>query len=342
MRLPLLSCLVLPLMVASAHAGPVPPLDGEDLASECSAECLGWSASERALVCLDGGESLACNDCAVAFVKAGDKISWTPLVACGQMEPKTWPRQLEAANARLKRGKYQPVAPLWIAEDVAVDGAPPRGALPNALSVGRAGDQLTLERAGKVVSATRWHYDPDPKPELHDFTSVAVYQLDKTHVLAVFDYYNDGFIVHDRRHAPLPLAAAPAADKPLAPKAGAYAACPEGSDCPSDYDRSWPYLDAFCRGALTAGDLRSLDRLAVQGEVGVRDLLLLFNAHGALYGYRFKRVTWLNDFFYGAKAARWLPPACAKVIGSYASAKAVPAAFTKARGGLKKVWRRHK
>ncbi|MFT7580960.1 MAG: hypothetical protein ACI9MR_002634 [Myxococcota bacterium] len=245
---------------------------------------------------------------------------------------------IRAANVRLRKGKLQVVKAQWEFSDLAPTATPAPGTLTGGATVGREGPALVVRRGATLNNATTWRYDPTLNP-VHDLTSVAVYALGTDRVYAVFDDANDGYVTHDRRHVILHT-------KPSAPglpvEAKAYERCSNEALCPLDYDRSWPYLDVFCRDVLTPATLEGLAADASSGKIGSRDLMMLFNAHGALHGYRFKKQKWLNAFFYGKGAKRWLPPVCTKRFASFDSAKVVPASFGKARGKLKALWRKFK
>jgi hypothetical protein len=112
--------------------------------------------------------------------------------------------------------------------------------------------------------------------------------------------------------------------------------CTAEAQCPSDYARLAPYLGAFCAGALGEASLATLQEDVAQGRISKMSLSLLFNAHGALYGFQFKRERWLNAFFYGA--GEWLPPACRAAFRTLRTAREVPLPITKLRDRVKKMW----
>lgn len=130
---------------------------------------------------------------------------------------------------------------------------------------------------------------------------------------------------------------------------GAQARCTAAAACPDTYAALYPYLARFCAGTLTGAELAGLQADVASKAIDLRSLTLLFNTHGALYGYAFKRETWLNAFFYGsavqsaggappATGAVWLPPECAPRIRSFAKVGDVPASLTTLRDRVKALW----
>ena len=113
-------------------------------------------------------------------------------------------------------------------------------------------------------------------------------------------------------------------------------ACTEAAQCPEDYATVAPYLARFCAGALTDPELAALGEEVRQERLSERSLALVFNAHGAMYGYTFKKETWMNAFFYGQ--GEWLPPACKAKVKAFVNAAAVPSELTRLRDRVKAVW----
>ncbi|MCA9514248.1 MAG: hypothetical protein KC635_04840 [Myxococcales bacterium] len=114
------------------------------------------------------------------------------------------------------------------------------------------------------------------------------------------------------------------------------AACTDAKACPEGYAAVAPYLDAFCKGSLSDDDVLSLSIIARDGDASRRAVSLVYNAHGALYGYTFKTETWMNGFFYTGGA--WLPASCKAKIKSVKAARDVPIAMTKLRDKVKAMW----
>lgn len=135
-------------------------------------------------------------------------------------------------------------------------------------------------------------------------------------------YFQDGFVAQ---------ATTPDSGTALA------ARCTAEAQCPPDYAEVVPYLEAFCRGAITDASLDALGAAVTRGTIARRTLSLVFNAYGAMHGYQFKKETWMNGFFYGA-GSPWLPGACRDRIKTVASAKVMPLRFTKLRDRVKKIW----
>jgi hypothetical protein len=324
----------------SAAAPPTPKLDPEQLEWGCVPECRAWSDKEQALFCLDGGESLACNDCQGAFLKVSDKkVDWQLLQACGQMEPLRDMARLDAVNRRLVSGGYAQVEALWGSGDVKVVDRALQGDIGDGVRVERRGDELLIAKGDTVLDRTRWRFDPDQDPE-HEITRVIVYALGPERLFVVFDYHNPDFVIHDRRHVLLTRAAAK--PTPASTRPARDLECPAAAKCSPAYGKVHGYLEAVCAGSLGPADLAALEAMAAYGGIGTPELVLLFNAHGALYGYRFESEAWLNDLFYGTGREAWLPAPCVERFRSYRRASEVPAADTKARDALKAIWRHHK
>lgn|GEM_PF-7041179 len=95
-----------------------------------------------------------------------------------------------------------------------------------------------------------------------------------------------------------------------------------------------------------SGELSSLAAASRAGNqapnhVYSEGLAVLFNLHGAMYGYAFKVETWLNDFFYGSATngkTDWLPASCQAAIRAYKTVKEVPAADTRVRDLVKALY----
>lgn len=320
-------------------AAPAPQLDLEQLEWGCVAQCRAWSDAEQTLFCLDGGESLSCNDCSAAFVSAKDgKLHWQLVQACGQMEADIDKARVATINRRLKRGRYQPVEPLWASGPVSTAQTALQGDLGDGVRATRRGDELLVMRGDTVLDRTRWRFDPELDPE-HEVTNVAIYRLGPARLLVVFDYHNPDFVTHDRRQVVLKRTVT--SSRPAA-RPERQVTCPPTAECSPAYGKVVAYLEAVCAGQLTDDDLAALEVMAAGAIIGAPELVLLFNAHGAFHGYRFKRETWLNSLFYGQGREQWLPAACVKRFSSFARASEVPKADTKARNALKAIWNRHK
>jgi hypothetical protein len=114
-------------------------------------------------------------------------------------------------------------------------------------------------------------------------------------------------------------------------------ACTIAAQCPADYGKLAPYLASFCAGTTNDASVAALEREVANKVVSKRTLSLLFNAYGAMYGYEFKRESWMNGFFYGSGGA-WLPKACRDKVKTVATARQMPFYLTKLRDRVKKIW----
>lgn len=129
-------------------------------------------------------------------------------------------------------------------------------------------------------------------------------------------------------------------DEPAIDGKALAAACTAAANCPADYRAVAPYLGGFCSGALDDASLADLERDVKAKKISHKTMSLVFNAYGAMYGYQFKKETWMNGFFYGpnGQGGNWLPPACKAKMKSVASAKAMPFRLTKLRDTVKRMW----
>ena len=119
-----------------------------------------------------------------------------------------------------------------------------------------------------------------------------------------------------------------------------FNACKKEANCPTDYRQILPYLDQFCGGVLTEEELNNLPLVVAKKGISKDSISLIVNSYGAMYGYQFKKKTWLNGFFYGS--GEWLPKNCKTRIKSVVNAKYMPLAMTKLRDQLKRIWKRLK
>lgn len=113
-------------------------------------------------------------------------------------------------------------------------------------------------------------------------------------------------------------------------------ACTAAANCPTDYAAVAPYLGSFCSGTTDDASFDQLAKTVARGAISKRTLGLTFNLYGAMYGYEFKKETWMNGFFYGGGA--WLPESCRGRIKSVANAKSMPFRLTKLRDRFKQIW----
>ncbi|MFO0750419.1 MAG: hypothetical protein U1F43_32825 [Myxococcota bacterium] len=128
------------------------------------------------------------------------------------------------------------------------------------------------------------------------------------------------------------------AGEPLPANPEATRHCLDQSGCPETYAQLFPYLDRFCAGTLTDGDLDTVDALARDGALHKTAIEALLNVYGAMYGYEFKMLRQLNTFFYDPDAPLWLPPSCVPTIRSKPSASKMPFALTKQRDRIRAIF----
>jgi hypothetical protein len=120
------------------------------------------------------------------------------------------------------------------------------------------------------------------------------------------------------------------------PEKALLAACSKKAQCPEDYAAALPYLTSFCGGFFNDTSMEGLKNAVSNKRISKKTLGMIFNVYGAMYGYEFKKETWLNAFFYGS--GEWLPPTCKTRIKSVKAAKSMPIRMTKLRDQVKKLW----
>lgn len=287
------------------------PLTFDKLQWGCTSRCIAFEKKSGALLCLSGGESLACDTCSGAWVEPNTtdakKIAWKPLAECGQMKPQRFPANLNALNTRVAGAvehfplmALEPFVPPTTGVHQAVDN----------LELAVVGDRLTLSRDHQVIAAADWRAATQPEPG--EEVRVQAYRIGERYLVALV-LKVPAFVV--QRTVWLVLQPEVAA---------------------SDLAVIKPYLERFCAGALSDADLETLTTGARSGAITQRALIALFNAHGAFYGYVFKSEKWLNDFYYVERDQ--LPTSCRDRIGKYPNSDAVPAALTALRDRVKAIW----
>ncbi|MBK9037196.1 MAG: hypothetical protein IPL61_39125 [Myxococcales bacterium] len=115
--------------------------------------------------------------------------------------------------------------------------------------------------------------------------------------------------------------------------------CPERIQCAPHHAQVRALLDEVCRDAFDAGRYQHVATAVNDGELVADDLRYLFNAYGAFHGYEFKKLRYLNDFFYDADAAAWLPQPCLAKIRSLANERALSAAQASMQVQLRQLWK---
>lgn len=278
-----------------------------------------------ALLCLDGHESLSCDECDGVWIEppvdADVKTArWSTLQSCGQMEPQRHKANLTALNRRLKGAT--PIEPEFTHED----WVEPPTSSPLALRDGRIGvliaaDTITVTTPDGTALSAPWR--AEAALEEGERLSLQLYAFG-TGYLGALTIKNPEYMME--RTLWLPFLARPAPTM----------AAPDAATITPMVAR---WLEAFCTQTLNPADWDALEKAASSGSVSPDGLMALFNTHGALHGYVFKRELWLNDFFY---ANDRLPERCRARVRQYPSASAVPASFAKDRDRLRALWHKHR
>ena len=135
---------------------------------------------------------------------------------------------------------------------------------------------------------------------------------------------------------PAPVAAVtPAA--PAAVPTPAATACPPQARCPENYGRLEDLMGRFCAGTFGDAEFNQLRTLRRTKKLTAVDLKYVYNLVGGMTAHRFKKATYLNDFYYGPGAAAWLPKACSERINGRKNK--VPRATRKMMIRVRDLWK---
>lgn len=132
---------------------------------------------------------------------------------------------------------------------------------------------------------------------------------------------------------PAPAAEIEASTTPKTPP------CPAHVTCPPHYgELVHDLLEKICAGTFGESDFEAVVSARHAGRLSQEDLLYLFNVYGSFSGYRFRRLTSFNVFFYDPQAATWLPPSCPSVIEKWRRPGQVPSRMRRHQLRLRNFW----